>query len=353
MTFFYKGTLLASITLVFTFFIISSCSTTDSSKRQKLSKKEVEDLKEIQRNSVIHKKGFWKKYLKRPPKERIYEAPSELVNYLTRDNKIWGYAAIPKAYNLGNLEREIFKEVIEEFPKGLREMMKDNMVAVFVVEGLGSSALTDGIRAFPKKSFMVFDRKVFQKRANDWCTWKENTPFKGSDVSLKCTIRSPKENGIKEAFQYIFAHELAHVFNRQNKDLLPFWDDNLSEVEFDRYPYLKISWIKGKDYFSRKQFEEEFKDIRYYSNKTAQIDSSKAIGLYKKLSKSKIPSLYGVTNVWDDFAEGFVIYYHTKILKRPFFIKLKSTNESFIFKSCLQTNKCKKKEGIFKKIFSN
>ena len=105
--------------------------------------------------------------------------------------------------------------------------------------------------------------------------------------------------------------------------------------------------------FLRKEFESDFKSVRYYIGDDQKIDATNKLALYRSLAKSRFPSLYGVTNVWDDFAEGFVIYYHTKILKKPFSIELNSSRESLIFKSCLQTNKCKGKEAIFKKIFSN
>lgn len=343
---------LPSLFLIFLLLLVG-CSSFKKSSDGGPSKEEIEKLKELQRQSLIHKEEFWKEYRNTSTEKRLFNAPSELIEYLVRDNKVWGFSATPKAYSIGSFEKEIFKEVIKSFPLKLRKMMKENMVAVFVVEDLGSSALTDGIRAFPKKSFMVFDRKVFQKKANEWCTWKENTPFKGEGASIKCHIRRESENNIKGAFQYIFAHELAHVFNRQDKSLLPFWDDEITDIKIDKYPFLNLSWSKGKDAFIRKLYEDEYKAVRYYSDQNMRLDYSRALPLYKRLSKSQFPSLYGVTNVWDDFAEGFVIYYHTQVLKKPFSITIKDGTKEFIFKSCLQNGGCQKKKEIFKKIFQN
>ncbi len=345
--------------LVFGFFLIVLCSLLSCSSGVKdhsgLSKEKIEELKKIQRKHVIHKKEFWAKYLGEKVEDRLFSASPEMVEYLVRDNKIWGIPTQPKAYPLSVDEREIFKQVIREFSSSMKKMMEKNLLGVFIVEGLGSSALTDGIRAFPKKSFMVFDRKVFQKKANEWCSWKENTPFKEGPYKISCRIRNENENNIKGAFQYIFTHELAHVYNSQDRVLLPFWDDDLAKVKTGDYPFLRISWKNGDKRFERKEYDKDYKDIFYYGADKTKVSNELSLPLYQKLKGGGFPSLYGVTNPWDDFAEGFVVYYHTKVLKKPFSITVSDSNSSkrLVYKSCLQTGSCPKKEKVFKRIFSN
>lgn len=332
-----------SISMIILTFIFCSCShLTQKQKR-------VEELKELQRKSIVHKKEFWISLKELPLEQRFGPASEELINYLKRDNEIWEFDERPKFFKVGAREIEIFKDVIRNYPDSLRKRLEKNLLGIFVVENLGSSALTDGIRAFPKKSFMVFDRRVFEKKANDWCSWKERSPFKESH--LKCTIEKARTNGFKEAFQYIFTHEVAHVVNREDSSLLPFWDEKMEKIQVADFPYLKLSWKKEGNQYLRKENDHIYKDVIYYAPKERRVEGRRAYSMYSLLQDSAFPSLYGVTNPWDDFAEAFVIYYHTQKLKRPFLIEVREGKKKITYRSCLQTGSCPEKYKLIQTYF--
>ena len=119
-------------------------------------------------------------------------------------------------------ERAYLKKIIADLPPNIRTFVDSKLKGVFVVDNLGSSALTDGIFSEKETSFMAFDRKVFNKKANDWCTWKEHSVFQSGETKLECIIREESDNTYMAAFQFIFMHELAHVINRGFKEYLPF-----------------------------------------------------------------------------------------------------------------------------------
>ena len=62
---------------------------------------------------------------------------------------------------------------------------------------------------------------------------------------------------------------------------------------------------------------------------------------YKELKSSKFATLYGASNVWDDLAETYVNYIHTKVLTKPFKIEIfKGDEKVFTYKDCWQEKCC-------------
>jgi hypothetical protein len=312
--------------------------------------KRIAELKEKVKASPHLTKKYWETYKGKPLKDRLYKTPKEIIQFLNWDNEIYGFKARPKAFEIPTEYKKIFEKVLNEYPPKLRKKMDESLMAVFIVDDLGSSALTEAIKELPKESFMVFDRKVFTKKANDWCSWKERSPFKEGEWKLYCHIRNKKENGFKEAFQYIFTHELAHIINRADTQDLPFWFDPYDKVNLDEKPFLKVSWEKGEKFYRRIDNESIYKEVKFYTDEM-KLSNSKMNALYKILIDSQYPSLYGVTNPWDDFAEAFAVYYHTQVLKKPFSITIKRGKERFRYKSCIQTGTCPTKKNLISKYF--
>lgn len=101
----------------------------------------------------------------------------------------------------------------------------------------------------------------------------------------------------------------------------------------------------------RKQYQEEFKKVRFYGAKETRLENDDILSHYQKLKKTTFPSLYGVINAFDDFAESFVIYHHTQILKKPYEIHVMKDGKTHKFKSCLQDNRCPKKFKLMRDLF--
>lgn len=312
--------------------------------------KRIEELKAKVKASPHLTKKYWDSYRNIALEDRLFETPKEVIDFIHWDNQIYGFDSTPKRVVPTVDQKRIFKQVIKEFPAKLKKKMEESLVAVFLVEDLGTSALTEAIKELPKESFMVFDLKVFQKKANDWCNWKERTPFKEGAWKLDCKIRNQKENGSKEAFQYIFTHELAHVINRADTSLTSFWFDKFDDVEIQDKPFQRISWKKGKSHFDRIDNNDILNKVVYYNSKKA-LPNSKMNALYQILQDSRFPSLYGTINPWDDFAEAFVITFHTQVLKKPFSVTLRKGSKKVVFKSCIQTGACPQKRELMMSYF--
>lgn len=150
-------------------------------------------------------------------------------------------------------------------------------------------------------------------------------------------------------------HELAHVINRGFKGYLPFWEDKIPET-LSEYPFLQISWKLKKEEskdrkLERKKYEKSFKDVWFYAPVEKRLKNEVILETYQKLQKTKLPSLYGVINTWDDFAEAFAIYHHLKILKKPYRIEVTKDKKKYTFKSCIETGRCPKKTKLIKELF--
>ena len=61
--------------------------------------------------------------------------------------------------------------------------------------------------------------------------------------------------------------------------------------------------------------------------------------------------MYGVTNVFDDFAETFAIYVHTRLLGKPYKVELFENDLSrFTYTSCVVANTCPQKVKLLESI---
>ncbi|MEK6705202.1 MAG: hypothetical protein AABZ06_05390 [Bdellovibrionota bacterium] len=85
---------------------------------------------------------------------------------------------------------------------------------------------------------------MLQKRnANEWATWKEQTPFKkDAGFELEAKIEDNINDNRKSAIQYILLHELGHVIS-VNEYFHPPWGvypDSLKNIE--QYAFFNESW---------------------------------------------------------------------------------------------------------------
>ena len=82
-------------------------------------------------------------------------------------------------------------------------------------------------------------------------------------------------------------------------------------------------------------------DLQFYNFEDAPLSLDQAEAAYRELEQTDFPSLYGATNIFDDFAEAFAIYIHTRLLKKPYSVALsKGGRLRFTYRSCVQNGRC-------------
>ncbi len=168
-------------------------------------------------NHITRQDAFWGKYRETKLEDKILKAPPEIINYLTRDNANQAWPNKPVSLDLPHDLIDDTRNALLEIPEPLLKKISSKTVGIFFVEDLGGSAITDFTmdkKKIPQAGFVVIDKSALNRKANEWATWKESSPFSfDSKSSLSVTIESKKNNNRKNALQYILLHEFGHILN--------------------------------------------------------------------------------------------------------------------------------------------
>ena len=309
-------------------------------------------------NHVVKKLAFWQPTLKLPLSQRIGPAPPELIDFLRLDTIA---QAIPNKPRAPTLTPEFISEVasaFDELPQAVKNLLTTKLLGIYFIEDIGGTGFTDMVYdaiGTPVAGFVVLDPSVLMKqKANDWASWKENTPFMPSpEFRLTAEIATASQNNRKNAIQYILLHELAHVISIGGT-IHPRWDIAPKDVpSLSSYSFFKLSWGRSKDGNSYESlFDKDFpqrKDVVYYFG--ARLAAGQMLRIYEILERTNFATLYGATGPGDDFAEAFVTYVHTALMKRPFAVRLfKGDTEVKVFKACWDQPRCADKRKILEKL---
>jgi len=198
---------------------------------------------------------------------------------------------------------------------------------VYFAHELGSSAITD-IVITPASEFLgivtALDADSFVDRsANEWASWKENTPFAPSPFAVEVRIAEPAQDNRKNAIQYLLLHELGHAL-AAGRTLLPDWwlaPDQIKPAQ--NYAFLPISWrvdangailpLDANDFPQRSR-------MSFYSG--PQLDGEQIPLIYQALRKTDFFTLYSAVSAHEDFAESFASFVHTQLLRKPMNVRV-------------------------------
>jgi hypothetical protein len=116
-----------------------------------------------------------------------------------------------------------------------------------------------------------------------------------------------------------------------------------------RFPFYELSWsvdAKENRYVSR--FDADFparRSITYYLG--AKLGAQDIVPAYEALRKTDFPTLYAATSPGDDFAESFVTYVHTVLMKRPWEITIRKDGKlAKTYRTCWEEPRCAGKRRI-------
>lgn len=298
--------------------------------------------------------AFWKATLARPIDARIGPAPRGLVEYLHIDNVLHGYPEKPQSSKVSDDFMADVRGAIADLPPAVRRVFDGTFAGVWFMDDLGGTGFTDMFRDDkdrPVGGFVVLDAAVLGKfTANAWATWKENTPFKAQkDWTLDARIEDAAGDNRRGAIRYILLHELGHVLSI-NRDIHPRWDIAPNNVPASaRFPFYDLSWtIDRKENRYTSRFDADFpmrRSVVYYLG--AKLAASDMMAAYGALEKTNFATLYAATSPGDDFAESFVSYVHTVLMKRPWEITLRHDGKvAKTYRICWQEPRCAAKRKI-------
>lgn len=305
--------------------------------------------------SPVRTKAFWASVFSKPIEQRVFSAPVELVNSLTLQNQLDGFADRPQSVTLSADFKQDVVQALADIPASIRQRLAPKLAGIYFVKGLGSTGLTDYARGRwfeGDAGFVVLDVDVLSKlTANAWATWKENTPFKPDGrFRLEARIEDDSQDNRKNAIRYILLHELGHVLSIGEK-IHPPWDTNPRDLK--GYAFTQLSWqIAPPKYEYKTIYDDKFllrKEVVYYLG--AALPASQMKQTYEQLQATNFPTLYAATRPGDDFAESFVSYVHTVLLNRPSTITLYDGDKAVqVVGSCWDSARCAAKRAMLERL---
>lgn len=316
---------------------------------------------ELRSRSPIKKMSYWKSAFEKPVEQRIGRAPDELVAYTNLDNIAAGFPNRPQTTAIPEDFLRDVEKAIAELPVQVKKLISKKLAGIYFLRDLGGTGYTDYVdseSSGPIAGFIVLDIDVLSKStANDWATWKERTPFVANPRhKLDATIEANGHDNRKNAIQYILLHELGHILSIGEK-IHPPWGHQQNKISLDNYPFAKLSWETGNKngslYVSR--FETQFplrKKVVYYFG--AKLNGDQMTPAYDQLEATNFPTLYAATSPGDDFAESFVSYVHTVMMKRPLEIRIYRDGQiEKTYQSCWEEKRCATKRKFLEEFLKS
>ncbi len=228
--------------------------------------------------------------------------------------------------------RDDVRAAIDGMPEEVKRLLADKLLGIYFVHGLDSSAVTDVVLNRHGEAIgavVAMDPKAFMQRsANDWISWKENTPFLPSPtMTIAAKIAEPGRDSRMAAIQFLLLHEFGHVVCVGEAAVPDWWlDAQQLKTEDDAYSFLAIDWQVTEHAGDRKIVPRPHQDftrrdeVVYYGDRPLSADQ--IVPLYTGLQGSNFATLYAATSVYDDFAETFATYVHSVLMNRRYEISI-------------------------------
>ncbi|WP_295994320.1 hypothetical protein [Rugamonas sp.] len=275
---------------------------------------------------VSHDASIWDAAAALPLEQRLGAAPAELVAHVNAVNALSGASNV-RAASVPDDFRDDVRAAVDELPAAVKALLRENYLGVYFTHALGSSAITD-IVVTPASEFLgivtALDADAFIARsANEWASWKENTPFAPSRYAVEVRIAAPAQDNRKNAIQYLLLHELGHAL-AAGRTLLPDWWLGADQIQpADSYSFLPISWridangailpLDAYDFAARAQ-------LSFYSG--PQLAGAQMLPIYQALQRTDFFTLYSCVSAHEDFAESFASYVHMQLLHKPMSVRV-------------------------------
>lgn len=329
-------------TIVFIFVIGLSLSADDGMEKLKLQHE----------NHVVKKHTTWNGWKHKPIVDRISVIPQNVLEYIEIDNKIYGYEGIPQQVSIDNALNKDLIAAIEELPPEVREQLKNNLIGIFILSGLGSTGFSEHV--FNDKEydggFIVLDQDVLLDfTANQWASWSINSAFKKpQEYELSLKIEEDLSNTRKQAIQFILIHEMAHIIGPSIKAHPRSNEGDPKLFEFSSFSWNAYDTSKYDDNF---KYRKEFKLYRFEEASLELKDSQKII---TDLKNTDFCSVYSSYSFFEDFAEAYAIYVHSVLMKKPYILTLSHKGKEIeSFRDPYKSENLQKKKQYFDKLFAN
>jgi hypothetical protein len=286
--------------------------------------------------------------LGKPIEQKVLPGTKEVLDRALQTNLDYGQDIRPEAASPDHPLVPKVRAMLRGLPPAIHRLASQYVMAVYLVEEDWGTATTEGVQDHAGRwrySYITLNLTALTRTANAWTEWKENSTFRPDPrFRLKMIIEPPEGDTEENAIRFIFLHELGHALGL-GLGVHAFWDDEgLPPLTRDS-AFLKLSWQPNRDGTALvSRWAERFPrlaDLKFYRFEKANHSLADAEAVYRALAQTDFPSLYGATNIYDDFAEAFVIYVHARMQSRPYRVEVYEGDvRRLTYTSCIVSGTC-------------
>jgi hypothetical protein len=301
--------------------------------------------------------AFYADLRDKPLGQRVMPAGPAVIDWQHQINLKYGQDIRPVAAGADHPLIPVVRQVVDELPPQIKRLAERYLLALYLIEKDFGSGTTEAVRSPDgtwRHAYIALNLTELGRTANAWATWKERSTFRDAPgYDLRMTIEDDAQDTVAGAVRFILLHELGHVLGL-GLQAHGFWDaESLPDATRDS-PYLRISWAPTADGHMKSHWRREFPlldALNFYSFGEAELSLDRAPKVYEALAGTDFPSLYGATNVFDDVAEAFAIYVHTRMLGRLYRVQVYEHGELRTeFRSCIETGACADKIAALERL---
>ena len=295
-----------------------------------------------------------------PLEQRILPAPESVVELVWLRNRRAKVDFRPTPASLTHPLIPRLQHVIRTLPEPVYRLASRHLAAIFVVEHNFGSGRAEGLWDPAGQlvgGYMLLNLSALSQPANAWATMRENSAFHthGGDMVVEVTLASSESDSVEDALRFIVLHELGHVLG-MGLGIHGHWAVPSSWPITRDSAFSGISWRAGAHellYSPAKQANPLLTQLQFYRFEAAPLPRSAAPEVYRQLARTDFPSLYGTLDPYEDFAETFAIFVHTRLLLKPYGVAVRA-GERVVerYHSCLQTGDCPTKALLIERLLA-
>jgi hypothetical protein len=295
----------------------------------------------------VQRLSFYPNALGKPIEDKVTVGGPEVLDRAHKTNLEYGQDIRPVNAAPDHPLLPKVRALLRNLPPAIHKLASQFVVAIYLLEEDYGTGTTEGVQDNEgrwRNTYITLNLSALTRKANAWASWKENSAFRqepGYRVAM--TIQPPDGDTLENALHFILVHELGHAIGL-GLGAHGFWDEEGLPPATRDSPFVAMSWRPdGKGWFASKYAERfpKLVEARFYRFEQAPLKLSEAEPVYRALGQTDLPSLYGVTNIYDDFAETFAIYVHTRLLGRPYKVEVfEGDRVRYTYASCLVANTC-------------
>lgn len=270
----------------------------------------------------------WVPAREKPLARRLAPASDDAIDYVAQINAALDLPHRPQA---AEVSRDLLADVgaaLAELPASVTDRLENSLLGVHFARGLGSSGITDVVATAGGEilgAVILLNVDTLEHRtANQWATWKENTPFDPTGpLAVEARIESTADDNRKNAIQYILLHEFGHVLGIDSAFLPNWWLLPRQWRADGDYDFLSLCWQLAPDQRIVPRPGNDFplrSRLAFYGGNRLGADAP--LETYRALGTTGFPTLYAATNAYDDFAESFASYVHCVLMNKPLEIRV-------------------------------